>query len=175
MIGLEVEPKLGSRSERLREEPRGLRRNTALAANNLVDALERDLEVFGETDLRDSERDEELLEEDLSGMGGNSILGKHGATSLPVVVDDADIVRLAGAPPEHNAPLLVNPDAVEAPEVSSKRLESIPRWLKEILQHSSGVQHIELTHRDSSDLRRDPLDRLAPDPVVQGLGGPIRE
>ena len=45
----------------------GLGADAALAADNLVDALDRDADVLGELDLREPHGNEEPLEEDLAG------------------------------------------------------------------------------------------------------------
>jgi hypothetical protein len=74
---LQIEPELRSRVEGLREEPRRLRRNTALASNQLIDALDRDSEVLRKGNLGPTEGHEELLEKNLTGMGGNTVLRLH--------------------------------------------------------------------------------------------------
>jgi len=75
--GLEIQPELRRRVEGLREQPRSLRRDTPFATHQLVDALNRNAEVLCQCDLRLAEGKQELLEQDLSGMGGNTILGLH--------------------------------------------------------------------------------------------------
>ena len=175
MIRLQIEPELRGGAEGLREEPSRLGRNAPLASNDLVDPLERDLEVLRQSHLANAERNQELLEEHLTGVRGNSILRKHSADLSAVVVEDAHVTRLTGFPPKHDSPLFVDANAVKSAKVAPKRLQAVARWLEEILKGSGGVQHIELAYRDSGDLRRDPLDRLASDPVVERLGSPIPE
>jgi hypothetical protein len=52
------------------------------------------------------------------------------ATSLVAVVIDVDITRLAaiGIPSEHEPPLPIDADRVEAPEVASQSLEMVAGW-----------------------------------------------
>jgi hypothetical protein len=75
VIRLQVDPELGRGVERLSQEPGGLGSHAPLASHDLVDPLDGDFEVVGEPDLGESQRLEELLLENHSGMGGNSALG----------------------------------------------------------------------------------------------------
>jgi hypothetical protein len=136
---------------------------------------ERDLKVLRKSHLAHTERNKELLEQHLSGMGGDSILRKHGADLSAVVVDDAHLTRLTGFPPQHDSPLFVDANAVKPAKVAPKRLQAVARRFEEVLNGSGGVQHIELPYHHSGDLQRDPPDRLAADPVVERLGSPIPE
>ena len=70
---LEIEPELRRGAKGLRKEPRGLGRDTAPATNELVDPLKWNAEVFGKGHLRETQRDEELLSQDLAGMGGGAV------------------------------------------------------------------------------------------------------
>jgi hypothetical protein len=69
---LQVEPEFGSRVQRLGEEPSRLRRDTALPAYELVDALHRYPEMRRQRHLRLAQRDEKFLTENLTGMGRNA-------------------------------------------------------------------------------------------------------
>jgi len=74
---LEVRPELRRGIECLREQPCGLGRDATLAANQLVDALDRYTEMCGDRDLGDAERDEEFLTQDHARVRGDAILRKH--------------------------------------------------------------------------------------------------
>lgn len=68
--GLHVDPELRGGAERAGEQPRRVGGHAPLAVDDLVDALDRDAEVLGELGLRDAHGLEELLGEDLAGVGG---------------------------------------------------------------------------------------------------------
>ena len=73
---------------------------------------------------------------------------------LSVVVDDANLVSLAGLPPEHEPPLIVDADAVQPLQVATQSFETVlPRdhQLVESLRH---VKHIQLPERDPQHIRR---------------------
>jgi hypothetical protein len=61
----------------LRKKPRRLGRHASLAANELVDSLQRNTDVFCKADLGDAQRDKELLAKDLTRMRGNTVPGLH--------------------------------------------------------------------------------------------------
>ena len=124
MRGLKVEPELGSGPEGLGKKPRGLRRNSALAANEFIDALDGHADVLGKSDLGLPERDEELLAQDFPRVRRDSIGGLHGLT--PVVVDDLDVVGLRLGPAKDHAPLLVDANTVETRKVAFERFEPVP-------------------------------------------------
>jgi hypothetical protein len=74
---LQVDPELGRRAERLREEPRRRRSDAALPPDDLVDALQGDAQVTGELHLADRQGTKELHEEDLAGVRRKAVLGNH--------------------------------------------------------------------------------------------------
>ena len=82
---------------------------------DLVDALKRGPDVPSKPNLADAQRAEELLAQDLSGMGGDTVLGDHGDLLLSclVVVDQSDLFRAVGCPAEDKPPLAGHPGAVE--------------------------------------------------------------
>ena len=75
MRGLEIDPELRRRPKGLGQQPCGLRRDAALGANELVDALDRDAQVSSQCDLGEAQRNQELLLKDLPGMCRNPVLG----------------------------------------------------------------------------------------------------
>ena len=54
VVALQVDPELRGGTQGLAEQPSGLRRYSALATNNFVDALHRNTDVLGKLNLRDS-------------------------------------------------------------------------------------------------------------------------
>lgn len=77
VIGLKGEPELRGGPKGAGEQPSGFWRDTPLAANELVDPLDRDTQVPGEGDLGHPQRLEELLAEDLSWMGWCAFPRQH--------------------------------------------------------------------------------------------------
>jgi hypothetical protein len=77
VCSLEVEPELGCGTEGLGEKPGRLRRDSALASDDLVDALNRHSDVLCKGNLSLAQRKEELLTEDLPGVRRDTIGGLH--------------------------------------------------------------------------------------------------
>lgn len=73
---------------------------------------------------------------------------------LLVVVDDLDIVSVAVNPHETDAPLIIDPDAVLVPPISTEPLKPVPRWVPQIADSMSIVQHAELSQRDVLNVLR---------------------
>jgi hypothetical protein len=69
---LKVDPGLRRRAERLREGPGGLGAHPALAAHDLVHALEGHADVRRELRLGHAERAQVSLEQDQAGMAGEA-------------------------------------------------------------------------------------------------------
>jgi hypothetical protein len=78
VLCLQVHPEVGCGLERACEEPGGLRGDAALAVDELVDPLDGNPEMTGDPGLRNFHREQELLEEDLTGVGRDAVLGDHG-------------------------------------------------------------------------------------------------
>ncbi|NYI93196.1 hypothetical protein HNR02_006571 [Amycolatopsis endophytica] len=64
--GLEAHPELVGRAEEPGQPQRGVRGDGALAVHDLVDPARRYVDEHGQLVLRDAERGEELLKEDLA-------------------------------------------------------------------------------------------------------------
>ena len=64
-------------AKRLGEKPGRLRCDPALPSDNLVDALNRDADVFCKGDLSLAQREKELLTENLPRMRRDTIGGLH--------------------------------------------------------------------------------------------------
>ena len=110
MVRLQIDPELRSRTQSAGQESGGFRSHTALPAHELVDPLDWDTQVLSKCHLADAQRLEELLEENLAGVGRDPILGQHPYSS--VVVIDLDIMRISVFPTEHDPPLVVDADVV---------------------------------------------------------------
>jgi len=72
---------------------------------------------------------------------------------LSVVVDDADLVSLAGLPPEHEPPLIVDADAVQPPQVTTQSLKTVLSRDHQLLEGRRHVEHVQLPERDAQHIR----------------------
>jgi len=77
-----------------------------------------------------------------------------------MIVEDPDITHFGGAPPEDDAPLGIDPDAMEALELSPHGLEAIPRRRSKVPQLPGGVKHVKLL-----ECRPKNLGRIAANPA----------
>src|SRR5688572_30456493 len=75
VVTLQIQPELGRSVEGLGKEPGRLGRDAALRLDDLVDALQRNLQVRGQAHLRDVQRLEKLIEQNLSRVCGNAVAG----------------------------------------------------------------------------------------------------
>jgi hypothetical protein len=72
-----------------------------------------------------------------------------------MIVNDLHIAGRAVSPLEDHAPLLVDPDRVEALQATLQGFESIAWWYSQILQLTCCVQVLELTLRRSPEVGRE--------------------
>ncbi len=70
-----------------------------------------------------------------------------------VIVGDANFLRATERPPEHDAPLVVDTDAVQTGEVPAKHFQSIAWWRAQIVEVRSVVEHVELPGSDGAHRR----------------------
>src|SRR5258707_10831651 len=85
MRHLEVHPELGRISEVFGKQKGGLWGDAAFAADQFVDSVDRNMQSAGKLGLRQSQRFEELGEQDLAGMGCDAKFGKHGGDSSMII------------------------------------------------------------------------------------------
>src|SRR3546814_10766142 len=103
--------------------------------------------------MADAERDEELLQQDFTGMD----IGEGGHRSSPaasVVIDDLHVVRIAAAPAEADTPLVVDPDAVLSLAISFEQLQPVCGRNPQVIERSGGVEHAQLATGDLLDRGR---------------------
>jgi hypothetical protein len=162
---LEVEPEFRGGPEGLREKPGGLRGDTTLPADELIDTLNGNAKVLGEGDLGLIQRDEEIFTQDLSRVSRHAVCGLHDLSS--VVVDDLHLVSLRVVPTKDDSPLLVDADAVVAGPVSSHRLEPVARRGSEIPEFVGSVDRVQLAQGNGPQIAWEPRCSAAPDPVVE--------
>lgn len=107
VVRLEMDPELRRRAEGASKQPSrdpltswppvwSLGSDTPLPPDQLVDALDGNVEVFGKGTLAYSQPLQEILEKDLAGVGWDSILGQLLYSSV-VIVD----LHLVGNDREH--------------------------------------------------------------------------
>ena len=82
-----------------------------------------------------------------------------------MVVDELDIVGLVIGPAKHDAPLIIDANAVEPRPVSAKQLEAIARWRSQVEQRVRCIDEIELASGSSNDVRRKLPDKAATPPM----------
>jgi hypothetical protein len=78
-----------------------------------------------------------------------------------VVVDDLDLMRVAGLPSKTDSPLSVDTYAVLFRAIAFQLLESIGGWNAEVGERRCRVQHSELSEGDALHVRAQSLDRLS--------------
>lgn len=149
---LEVHPELRRGSKCSGEEPSGLWRDSTTAPDDLVDALEWHADVLCERLLCDAERLEEVLEQNLPGVGGNSVFGDHDCS---VVVGEGYLGWARVGPPEGDSPLVVHADRVQVVEVTPQAFKTVAGRTPEVEQIVGGVELIQLAEGDADDIGRD--------------------
>jgi hypothetical protein len=88
-----------------------------------------------------------------------------------MVVDDLDVIYMAVSPYETEAPLIVDSDTPLTFAVALELLEMIRRRYEKVVQRHRGIEHEQLSERDSLDVRWQSTRSL---PVEQLLGLGIR-
>ena len=76
-VALTVEPELRRRPKETRESKGGIRGDSSLGVDDLVDAREGDVDPLGQLGLGHPDWLEELLQQHLARMGRGAVLGKH--------------------------------------------------------------------------------------------------
>jgi hypothetical protein len=91
---------------------------------------------------------------------------------LLVVVDDLDIERITVLPPEAEAPLIVDANAVLSGAIPFELLQPIAGGNAKVLEPLSRVDQAKLSQHKPLELGRKAADRFAPE---QALSVPIGE
>jgi hypothetical protein len=172
MRGLEVHPELRRIPEVLREQESGFGRDAALAANQFVDAVERDMQSAGKFGLSQTQRFEEFREQDLTGMGCDAKFWQHGRDSS-VVVCAANLFTIAIRELEDDSILLVHADTVKINEM--QLLQSVGGRHPQVLDGCAGIQQIEFLLHPAPELASNPAGRFGVAPVIDVGGRCIAE
>ena len=64
-----------------------------------------------------------------------------------MIINNLNILAIAFVPPEYNAILIVDPDAMVSLPVSLQRLKPVGRGRQQISQGVSGIEHIQFPLR----------------------------
>jgi len=89
-----------------------------------------------------------------------------------MVVDDLNVESIPRTPAETDPPLLVHANAVLSLAATFELLESVSGRYTEVLKDGCGVQHLELSKRNSLDTRPELPDGFTP---KEALGVPVLE
>jgi len=101
-------------------------------------------------------------------------LGAGHGGSRSVVVDDADFGRVSIGPAEHDAPLVIQANRVEPPQVALQSLQPIARRDPEILDAGRRIEDQALSERDTPDLLQESLQALSAEEVSGATVGKTR-
>jgi hypothetical protein len=159
---LQVQPELRVGAEDLLEPQCGVRGDPPLAVDDLIQPRVGNPNPLGQFGLTDFERFDELLQEDLSGMSRNPIFWKpHTNDRVLVIVNYLDIYGALVSPPEANAILVVDTDAVLSCSVPFEGLQAIPWRKPQVGEHRCRVQDVEFATRNRPDAVRTSAPRRA--------------
>src|SRR5260221_14782289 len=100
------------------------------------------MQSAGKLGLRQSQRFEELGEQDLAGMGCDAKFGKHGGDSS-MIISAANFFTFAVREFEYDSILLVHADSVKASAIPAQLLESIGGRHPHIFDVRICIQQIE--------------------------------
>ena len=140
---LEIHPKLGGCAQHTCQIQSGVRRNIALALNQLVQSRPRPAELLRQRRLRHLSGDKELFEQHLAGMkwvfreSHGTLLQISGAS---MIINYLNLVGIAVMPTKDHSPLIVDPNRVKPLPLAFQRLQSITRWLTQVADLRSIVQ-----------------------------------
>ena len=78
-----------------------------------------------------------------------------------MVVDDLDVMRVAGPPSKIDSPLSVDTYAVLSSTITFQLLESVRWGNTEVVERRRRIQHSELSKGNALHVRAQSLDRLS--------------
>jgi len=94
-----------------------------LSSNNLIDSSWWNADILGQTILADPQRDEKFFQKDFAWVDWSWLPSWHGFTSM--IVNNLDLIGVAGVPAKTNSPLIIDPNTVLAPAISVELLKAI--------------------------------------------------
>jgi hypothetical protein len=125
---LQIHPELRARSE-ITGEPHGrINRNSAPAADDVVETSPWHFYRLAHGVDAELERLEEIAFEDFSRVDRSNIpFASRCHAVSPMVIDDFDVEGISVAPPEAYSPLIIDPDRVLTGAISFELFQSVPR------------------------------------------------
>ena len=155
---LQVQPDLWSRPEIARQPERRVGSDAAVPLQDCGDAVHWHAKRLGQRVGRQVERCE-FVTQDLARMHRtHAVLGRHRLLHSLVVIHNFHVVWPVGRPPEADAPLRVDPNAVLPGPDAPERFQSIARQSRQVVERVGAVQQRESAH----GLVREPLKRRDP-------------
>jgi hypothetical protein len=135
---LQVEPESVRRSKEPRQSQGCICRNRPLASNNLIDASWWNADILGQTILADPQGREILFQKNLAWMDWGWLTSWHECASM--IVNNLDLVGVAGLPAKTNTPLIVDPNTVLALSISAEFFQTISRRDTQVVERFRGVE-----------------------------------
>jgi hypothetical protein len=179
MRGLEVHPELGRIAEVVREQKGGFRRDAALASDQFVDAVERDVQGPGKLGLSQPQWFEELRKQELTGMSSDPQFWQHDVDSsvvqVLVIISTANLFTSPVGKLEYDSILLVHADTVKAGQISFQFLQPVGGRCPQILDRRASVQQIEFLLHPAPKFASNSTGRFAVAPVIDVGGRRISE
>jgi len=165
---LQIEPELRLDAQRAAQADGAIHRDASAELHQVIDATHRQSRGRRQIALRQAQRPDEFILQDLPGVDVGQAVGPldgffsdglHGrcrfAFLQSMIVSDPHIVRRAGGrvPEEHDAPLFVDPDAPGIVHTSAAQLLRVQaRHRPETLDLDRGVKDAELVARRLLDV-----------------------
>ena len=123
--------------------------------DDFIDSASRHPNSVSEVSLGDTEGRHELFFENCSWMDCDFYCAHNSYPLLPVVIDDFHVFCIAVDPPEYDAPLLVDSDAVETFQVSLERFKVVARRSPQVVHICCGINEDDFVSSPSTDIRGD--------------------
>ena len=107
--------------------------------------------------LRQAERFHEFLAKNFARMNRRQFIRFHNRS---VIINNFNVKRIFALPPETNAPLVIDPNAMLAFAIHFQRFQMIARWNSQIVQTPRLADQKQFPPRHSLNLRRQPSRRF---------------
>ena len=151
VVRLKIQPELLSRPEVAAEPQRGVGRDGSRSMHDLVDTSWRDADVLGQAILGQTERFQEILQEDFTRVDRVQLARCHEAS---VIINDLDFVRVTVGPPEADAPLVVDANAVLSGSVTLQFFQAVSRWDPQVVERVRCVENDQLSEHGVAERSR---------------------
>jgi hypothetical protein len=161
---LQVEPKPLRVAKESRQTECRVCGDGPLALNDLIDSSRWHTQALGEPILRQTQRIEKLLQEDLTGVNRGQFLLGH--ERLLMIVHNLNVQSIPLVPPKAHTPLIVDSNAVLPGAVAGEFFQSIPGRCPQVFKGRRSVRDEQLSETSTLN-RRAPLSRgLTPEQAL---------